>query len=139
MDFILKSPVISEKSIKMAKDGWYTFLVDRRATKPIIGQVISKKFGVKVIEVKSANLKGEKKSQRGKMGKFMTADLKKATVKLKSGQRIDLFDVEASKEEDISEQPKEKTAGLLRGTKVKIERTSKSKKINSKEIEKEDK
>lgn len=127
MNMILKRPIVSEKSIKLTKQGWYSFLVEKSARKPVIARKVEDQFGVEVISVKTMNLKGEIKQQRGRRGYFMTAGFKKALVQLKKGQKISLFEAEAKVEtadEDVKVQEKK---SLLKGTKVKIEKEIKSK------------
>ena len=53
---IIKKPIISEKSMKLAKDGLYTFEVAREASKPVIAKAMALKFNVKVISVKVINV-----------------------------------------------------------------------------------
>lgn len=113
MAVILKKPQVTEKSMKLAGGGLYTFLVQAGIRKPEIAKEVVQKFGVEVLSVKTLNLKAEKKM------------LKKALVQVKKGQKIDLFDAEVPKEAEVTtaetEQIKEKKS-FLKGTKVKIEK-----------------
>ena len=61
---ILKRPVITEKSMKLAQKHFYTFEVDKDATKLQIAKVVADKFYVKVISVKSINVKSKTKQQK---------------------------------------------------------------------------
>ncbi|MDP3733207.1 MAG: 50S ribosomal protein L23, partial [Candidatus Daviesbacteria bacterium] len=61
---ILKKPIISEKSMKLAQNGLYTFEVDKEANKPLIAKAVAEKFNVKVLKVKIINVKGRIKSQK---------------------------------------------------------------------------
>lgn len=124
MEVAVKKPVITEKSLKMAKDGLYTFVVDNLARKQAIARAIEKLFNVKVIKVKTANLKDEIKLQRGRRGYFKKSGFRKATVQLKEGQKITLFEAQEGAKEEEKEQVKEKKS-LLTGTKVKVERGGK--------------
>ena len=76
-DVILK-PVITEKSMTVAEQGKYTFIVAPEANKDEIKDAAEKLFGVKVTGVNIANFDGKVKRQRGKAGK--TAAYKKAVV-----------------------------------------------------------
>ena len=76
-DVILK-PVITEKSMTVAEQGKYTFIVAPEANKDEIKDAAEKLFGVKVTGVNIANFDGKVKRQRGKDGK--TAAYKKAVV-----------------------------------------------------------
>lgn len=126
---VIKNPIITEKSMKMAQLGFYTFAVDKDATKPMIAKAVSEKFSVKVLRVKTFNVKGQFKSQR-KVRKFYKTDsIKKAMVSLQKGAKIALF--ETPKEEEVvvttaENEPirlKEKKDFLGR-TKVKVEKSA---------------
>ncbi len=125
---ILKRPIITEKSMKLASNNFYTFEVDKNATKPQIAKVVSDKFNVKVLSVRTMNAKGETKSQRKVRKLYQSAGFKKAVVLIDKSQKIALF--ETPKEEVVvttgEGEPmrlKEKK-DLLGRTKVKIEQTS---------------
>ncbi|HOX40882.1 MAG TPA: 50S ribosomal protein L23 [bacterium] len=89
---ILKSAVVSEKSFQVASSGKFTFIVDKRASKDDISATLNSLYNVDVISVNTANFKG--KIKRSKKGEGKRSDFKKATVTLKKGQKIDLFEVE---------------------------------------------
>lgn len=132
MNIVIKKPVFSEKSMQMAKSGFYTFLVNRDARKPLIKKAIADKFNVDVISVKTINIKDEIKSQKRSRNYYTVAGFKKAIVSLKKGQRINIFETEEQKSssseasEDKEVKVKEKKS-LLKGTKVKIEKGEKGK------------
>src|SRR3989339_1193300 len=94
---IIKKPIISEKSMKLAKDGLYTFEVAREASKPVIAKAMALKFNVKVISVKVINVKGKMKSQKRVRKLFQTGGFKKALVQVGKGDKIAIF--ETPKEE----------------------------------------
>jgi len=125
---ILKRPIITEKSMLLAKGGLYTFEVDKNASKIQIGKRVAEKFGVKVVDVKTIMVKGETKSQRKVRKNYKTAGFKKALVRVEKGQTIAIF--ETPKEQAIvttaESEPiklKEKKDFLGR-TKVKVEQSS---------------
>lgn len=122
MNVILKKPLISEKSMKLAKEGLYTFLVDSDARKIEIAQEVKDRFGVDVLSVKTFNLKEQKKMQRGKRGYFMVSGAKKALVQVKKGQKIEIFETEAGESKESKEPEVKEKKSLLKGTKVKIEK-----------------
>ncbi len=79
-DVILK-PVISEKSMDLMADKWYTFDVHPDANKTMIKEAVEKMFeGTKVERVNTMNLPGKKKRRGATTGR--TAARKKAMVKL---------------------------------------------------------
>lgn len=101
---ILKNALISEKSFTKTAESKFTFIVTKSATKETVAATVKDLFGVDVISVNIANMIG--KVKRSKKGLGRRSDLKKATVTLKKGQKIDLFEIE--KEEDKATS-KEKT------------------------------
>lgn len=96
---VIKRPIISEKSMRLASGHLYTFEVDKNATKPQIAKAVVDKFNVKVLKVKVINVKGESKSQRRVRKSYKTAGFKKAIVQVGKGQKIAIF--ETPKEEEV--------------------------------------
>lgn len=86
--------------MKLASGNFYTFEVDKNATKPQIAKMVSDKFNVKVIKVKTINVKGETKSQRRVRKMYQSAGFKKAIVKIGKNQKIAIF--ETPKEEAVT-------------------------------------
>lgn len=123
---ILQKPVITEKSMKLAANNWYTFVVDKNATKPQIAKVVASQFKVDVLKVAVMNVKGHAKMQRRARKTYQTKGYKKAIVFLKKGQTIALF--ETPKEEVVvttaegEPQIMKEKKDILRRTKVKVER-----------------
>lgn len=121
---IIKKPIISEKSLGDAKDGYFTFLVERSARKQEIANAIEKKFEVKVIDINTLNYKDQTKQQRKVRLSYSISGYKKVIVKLKNGQKIGIFEAETAEVETAESEPKIKEKkSLLKGTKVKIEKT----------------
>ena len=85
---IIKAPVITEKSEIARNEGKYTFKVDSRANKIEIKEAIEKLFNVKVLSIRTLNVKPKKK----RVGRYtgLTNRTKKAIVTLAEGQTIDL-------------------------------------------------
>jgi len=81
-------PVLTEKSYKLMESGIYAFRIKKWADKNIVNAAVSNLFDVEVVEVNIINMKGRPRFFKGKKGK--AASFKKAMVKLKSGQSIDL-------------------------------------------------
>lgn len=125
---IVRRPIITEKSMKLAQNHFYTFEVDKNATKTQIGKRVAEKFGVKVLSVNTLNVKGEVKSQKKVRKLYKSTGFKKAIVQIGKGQKIAIF--ETPKEEAVvttaENEPiklKEKKDFLGR-TKVKVERSA---------------
>ncbi len=84
-------PVLTEKSLAQAKEGNYTFWVDRKLNKNQIRKLIEEVFGVQVTRVRTINVRGEiKRTFRGR--KIVIKPRKKAIVTLKGKEKIDLFE-----------------------------------------------
>lgn len=83
-------PVYTEKSLRDAKNGVYTFWIDPALTKGQIKSMIAKSFEVVVNSVKTLNYKKEvKRNMRG--NKIVRSAMKKALVTLSKG-KIELFE-----------------------------------------------
>ncbi len=91
---LIKKPIITEKSLLQAnRDNTYTFEVDREASKTQIQKAIEKIFEVEVLSVNTV-IRPSKRKRVGKKRKMkLYPAKKKALVKLKEGQTIDLFDL----------------------------------------------
>ncbi len=84
-------PIFTEKSLKAAKFGNYTFQVEPRMDKKRIAAEIGKIFGVEVTGVRTIKTGGEKgRNARGK--NFSVKAGKKAIVALKEGDKMDIFE-----------------------------------------------
>ena len=89
---VLRRPLITEKST-LLKESQRTlgFEVHRDATKPEIKKAVEALFGVKVEEVRVANMHGKVKRQGRYVGQ--RPDWKKAYVVLKKGEKmVEFFD-----------------------------------------------
>ena len=92
---ILIKPVITEKlTLLQEQKNQYAFEVDIKATKIDIKNAIQKKFNVKVESIRTVQLKGKKKSQFTKRGRFegYRPSIKRAVVTLSKDSKIDLFE-----------------------------------------------
>ena len=84
-------PIFTEKSLKAAKFGNYTFRVEPRMDKRRIAAEIGKIFGVHVTGVRTIKIGGEKgRNARGR--NFSVKAGKKAVVTLKEGDKLDIFE-----------------------------------------------
>ena len=87
---VILAPVVSEKSYGLIDNNAYTFIVHPGANKTEIRQAIEQIWDVSVLSVNTINRKGKKKRFRYTEGK--RADTKRAIVKLREGDKIDLFE-----------------------------------------------
>jgi large subunit ribosomal protein L23 len=93
MDYlqVLKAPLITEKLDAMREEqSTYAFEIDRRATKIDVREAIEKLFKVRVLEVRTAIMRGKKKRLGVRMGQ--QSNWKRALVKLQPGQKLDIFE-----------------------------------------------
>lgn len=87
---IIKSVHLTEKAtVQTEKHNTYVFKVDPAATAKQISLAVTKLFGKTVIQVRTCNFDG-KKRQRGQVKPGRNSHFKKAYVRLKDGERIDL-------------------------------------------------
>ena len=88
---IIKRPIVSEKTTKLAESRKYTFEVDRNANKIQIKQAVEELFKVKVEKVNVIN--GVAKAKRVGQYTGFKAKVTKAVVTLEEGQKIDIYEV----------------------------------------------
>lgn len=90
---ILVRPIITEKMTELGEKRQYAFEVPPTVNKIEIGKAIEKKFNVKVTSVRTVIVKGKRKNQMTRRGRFEghTKTWKKAIVTLKEGDKIDYF------------------------------------------------
>jgi len=88
--YVLKKPLVTEKgAFDMEERNRYAFVVDRRATKDDIRRAVEIIYGVKVEDVSTQRRKGG--SRRLRYGWVNEGVTKKAVVRLREGDSIDLF------------------------------------------------
>ncbi len=112
--------------MKLAETGLYTFEVDKNADKNLISKIVAETFNVKVLGVKVTNVKGKMKMQRSVRKSFQRAEMKKAFVQVKKGEKIAIFetpkeDVVVTTAEGEPQIMKEKK-DILGRTKVRVEK-----------------
>ena len=89
MKTIIKRVLLTEKGSKLAVLNQYFLEVDREATKPEIRQAVEAKFGVHVLAVRTANMKGGLRTIRGTRRQKTESTWKRAIVEVKAGERIE--------------------------------------------------
>jgi len=88
---IIRIPLVSEKSTSMRiNENKYVFKVDKKANKLEIKRAVEELFKVKVEDVATMVMHGKPK----RLGRFegRRPDWKKAVVRLKKGETIELFE-----------------------------------------------
>ena len=86
---IIKRVILSEKGSKLSALNQYFLEVDRDATKPQIRQAVEAQFGVHVLAVRTANMKGGLRTIRGTRRQKTESTWKRAIVEVKAGERIE--------------------------------------------------
>lgn len=87
---VIVRPVISEKSYALLTANKYTFRVHDDATKPQVRQAVEAIFGVRVLDVRTQNVKPKSKRRGLYSGKRRA--WKKAIVTLHPEDSIELFE-----------------------------------------------
>ena len=88
---VLKRPLITEKATLLKEtSNAVSFAVDSRANKNQIQEAVEKLFKVKVVDVKTAIVRG--KRRRIGRSEGMRPNWKKAIVTLKEGDAISIFE-----------------------------------------------
>ncbi len=92
--FVLIRPVITEKSLQMAKESnAYTFLVDPKADKTAIRAALKAAYKIDILDLKTITLPGGTKRTGKKRVRVNVAPRKKAVAILPKGQKIEAFDL----------------------------------------------
>ena len=82
--------VNSEKAQLLTEENVYVFEVDTKATKIEIKEAVKRVLGKEVVSVRTVNYQGKKKRGRTSPVMGKRANWKKAYVKLKEGEEIDI-------------------------------------------------
>lgn len=86
---VLMKPMVSEKAFLLMEENKYCFLVDRDANKIEIKHAVEKLFDVTVVNVTTRNYDGKMRTMGRHSGRRPAT--KRAIVKLKAGDKIELF------------------------------------------------
>jgi large subunit ribosomal protein L23 len=90
---VIDRPLVTEKTVSLAKQNKYTFKVFPDANKIEIRDAVQQAFNVKVLRVNVIHVRGKRKRlgmRRFREGR--TAHWKKAIVTVAQGQRIPIFE-----------------------------------------------
>jgi large subunit ribosomal protein L23 len=91
---ILKKPVITEKSEMLSENvSQFTFVVDKRASKPEIKKAVEDAYGVSVKSVNTSIIPAKEKMRSTRAGYVMgrKSSYKKAIITLADGEFIDFY------------------------------------------------
>ena len=88
---VIKEPHITEKAtVQKEESNQISFKVHRRANKIEIRQAVETFFKIKVLDVRTMNVRGKSRRMGKSAGK--KPDWKKAVVKLAPGESIEFFE-----------------------------------------------
>lgn len=91
---IIIKPILSEKSeLLTEKLNRYSFVVDRKANKIVIGKEIERLYGVKPVSVNTMVMPGKIKTRNSRTGiiKGRKSAFKKAIITIAEGEELDLY------------------------------------------------
>jgi large subunit ribosomal protein L23 len=87
---VLIRPVVSEKSYTLMAANKYTFRIHPDANKTQVRQAVKELFGVRVIDVRTVNVRSKPKRRGWTSGS--TREWKKAIVQLHEDDSLELFE-----------------------------------------------
>ena len=86
---VILGVLITEKGSRLSVENRYLLEVAPDARKPVIAEMVEKAFGVHVLAVRTANMKGGLRYIRGTRRAITEKTWKKAYVTVKAGERIE--------------------------------------------------
>ena len=93
LTYVIKGPLITEKTMNLVNEDKYTFVVDKKADKRMVKRAVEEFLKVEVKKVWIMKVLGKiKNSSRSRKKLIKKSDWKKAIVQIKKGQKIELFD-----------------------------------------------
>jgi large subunit ribosomal protein L23 len=92
MNTVIIKPIITEKSMNDVSGKKYTFAVARFANKTEIKRALKTAFNITVLSVATSVVKGKKKRVGMKRKEVTESVWKRATVQLKKGEKLSLFE-----------------------------------------------
>lgn len=90
MSGIIKKPILTEKARVLSKKGQYVFEVEKNANKNEIKKAIEDLYNVEVVNVKVLKIPGKQRTL-GRISGWKRG-YKKAIVRIKEGQKIEIFE-----------------------------------------------
>ncbi len=103
---VIVRPIITEKSMQGAGSGKYSFVVQRFATKDEIKKAMKAAFNVNVVTVSTSVIKGKRKRVGERRIEVRETNIKKATIILKQGEKISLFESGTEEEKETKKKKK---------------------------------
>jgi large subunit ribosomal protein L23 len=107
MNSIIIKPLITEKSMTDVSKGKYSFVVAKDASKSAIKSAIKAQFNVTVVSIATSVQKGKTQRVGTKRVEVGKPEVKKATVTVKNGEKIGLFEPGSGEEKKEKKEKKE--------------------------------
>lgn len=104
MNSILIKPLVTEKSMNDVSKGKYSFVVAKDASKGAIKAAVKQQFNVTVVSVATSVQKGKTQRVGVRRTEVDRSAVKKATVQVKKGDKIGIF--EPGGEEEVKKEKK---------------------------------
>jgi len=101
MQNIIIKPIVTEKAMQ-GSAGSYTFMVAKSATKEEIRKAFKVNFGVSVVAISTNKIKGKRHRIGSRRTEVVKAASKKATIILKKGEKLSIFESGEDKEKKKS-------------------------------------
>jgi large subunit ribosomal protein L23 len=117
MNSILIKPLITEKSMAGVKKGKYSFIVAKDAGKAAIKSAVKAQFNVTVVSISTVVQKGKTQRVGKKRVEADKSDFKKATVTVKKGETIGIFEPGAGDDKKDAKQKESKEKKETKETK----------------------
>jgi len=88
---VLEKPLVTEKSTQLQEVGnWVAFKINPQANKIQVKQAVEKIFNVTVLQVNTAVVRGKRRRFGKNVG--LSSNWKKAMLRLKDGDKIEMFE-----------------------------------------------
>ncbi len=94
---VIIRPIVTEKSMREAKEGKFTFQVATHVSKPVIARALEQAFGIHVVDVATHIMKGKSKRVGSRRTTKRQSPWKKAGVKVRKGETISVFNTGENK------------------------------------------
>jgi len=87
--FVVKNPIVTEKSTELGKNGKYIFLIDKNTTASEAKKIVENIYQVKVTDTNVINIKSKKRRLGNSVG--IKPGYKKVIMTFQKGQKLDIL------------------------------------------------
>lgn len=93
MHNVLVRPVFTEKSLQDAENSKFTFVVSLVSSKDAVKKAVEEAYKVHVVDIATTVVKGKVQRVGKRRTKTVVGKYKKAVVRVKKGEKIDIFEL----------------------------------------------